>query len=493
MTEPIEIPPLALRVVDFVLKNILLIGGLMLAGGVAGWSISALQPKLFRDWAIVEVGTKFVSEPLEIPQLTEIRLLGACEKKAEALNSNAAIQTHLFRDKQQRPTGLIQVSVLGESPEKLSQILSTGLQETQAAHLTFHTFELDIAKRQEAHLLRNAQALEQAIKTLDEPLPQATLRKEQLSVQLFDTHRMLNGTRSLLSGVRLKNTQLITRAPSPSPVPQKRLVFVIAGLLIGLMLGIATGVIRMHGPTTDGQPERAMNDPLIVLIIRLTARYRWTLLAAVLLCTAGGFAMGAARPAKYHGRVFAQPVVVALEGPVQEMLGTQAKLANHLSTRLPAGVQLQVNVVKNPPPAVVDLPLLEIAVTGSDPKLLQAPLQAAVDFLKDTQDLLYISEMAALRKHSEELKSDLKRLTKLETTPELHDARTRLILELSDAGRRLSTARTHAVRVLHPPRIKPISNTSTTIALTLAGMILGLFAGYLCVFLLAGARALKSG
>ncbi|MCB9651931.1 MAG: hypothetical protein H6730_35830 [Deltaproteobacteria bacterium] len=236
-----------------------------------------------------------------------------------------------------------------------------------------------------------------------------------------------------------------------------------------------------------------MNDPLYRELSQLTLRYRWLIASVTVVVLAAALAQAVAAPPEYLTRVAVRPARVNGK-PLTEVKLLSLELAEEIlaaraAGRIPSDVEARVQIVRQDPPADIDLDLIAFTAKGLRPDALPPVVMALVAHLEAAQ----APAVAKVRARNEASDArQLEHLAALEIVaadPKVHEAAGTAIVDLGRRARTNEALSTHGVEVLYGPHTFPQPIRSRLLPFGALGLAAGLVLGYLMAFFLAGFRA----
>lgn len=261
-----------LDLVAFIRRNLGILLGAALIGGVLGWAIAFALPAKWEANALIRVGqlgfVGIIANPIEPPlQLVDrikntsfqndvLRSLGVDTGEDDS-------DAKLFRDTLKvklEKSELINLTLRGMSPDEAKLNMSAVVNELKAIHLrmsvpTTHRWHQELALI-ELELKHAKTEAEQLAKSLgagaallnDRNFPQAALLSNILiaregELRSFRDRKLM--LEEQLSPERTFATDVLGRVQvSTDPVFPKKSLFAVAGLVMGLLLGVLLSILR---------------------------------------------------------------------------------------------------------------------------------------------------------------------------------------------------------------------------------------------------------
>lgn len=237
----LEAAPLGVRTIGFVVRHFGLLVISTVVFTVIGVATSFALPRPFVDRAMVELGMRFLDEPVEHPMVAGARLTGYLRTAArEAGIPDATIVVDLRRhQKSNAPTRLLEVRVEAPTAEQTRKIIDEAVARLIAEHGAIQKRELEILRRQLTQFEETAKRLDGALETeTDEE------QIEEIGPLIVAVHRTINATRSVATELRLPPTRVVRHALEPAPAPSRLPITTLAGVLLGAMVGVISGAWR---------------------------------------------------------------------------------------------------------------------------------------------------------------------------------------------------------------------------------------------------------
>jgi hypothetical protein len=236
-----------------------------------------------------------------------------------------------------------------------------------------------------------------------------------------------------------------------------------------------------------------MKDPLYQELVQLSLRYRWLIASVTVVVLAAALAQAVAAPPEYLTRVAVRPARVNGE-PVTEVRVLSLELAEALLAaraegRIPAAVRAEVQIVRQDPPADIDLDLLAFTARGTDPAELPPVVMGMVAHLEAQQAPAVAEVKRRNQAGNARQLADLARLEVETLEASVHTAAGTAIVDIGRRERDDSRPMTHGVEVLYGPHTFPQPTDARLLPFGAVGAASGVVLGYLVAFLLAGFRA----
>jgi len=265
-----------LDLVAFIRRNLRTLFGGALLGGILGLAIAFAVPAKWEASALVRIGqlgsngsTGSVVEPAlqTIDRITNKSFQNDVLKSQGLSTSEDDAIARNFRDTLKvklEKSGLISLAVRADSPEKAKLHMSAVINEIKAVHVKMiaptinrwyqelKSVELELKRASmESDRLENL-LNGQSDKSKEKSFAQATLlgnllfAREGEQKSLRDRKRMLE---EQLSPERTFTTQELGRVEvSEKPVFPKKSLFIVAGLFLGLLLGVLFSMLKLFAP-----------------------------------------------------------------------------------------------------------------------------------------------------------------------------------------------------------------------------------------------------
>ena len=235
----LETAPLGVRTIAFVVRHfglLAIVTILLTAGGVV---LGVTLPRPFVDRAMVELGLRFLDEPVEHPMIAAARLTGYLQAAArETGEPGARIFVENRRgQKQNELTRLIEVRVQASTADAARAIVDRAVGRLVEEHREVQKEELAIMKRQLAQL-------EAASEQLEAQVDKGGEEADELAPLVFTIHRKVNATRSVTTQLRIPPSRVVRHALQPARARSKLPVTTLAGLVLGVIVGVIAGAWR---------------------------------------------------------------------------------------------------------------------------------------------------------------------------------------------------------------------------------------------------------
>lgn len=483
--------PFGAKVVDFSRRAFRSTALVVLVLVLVAGAFASLRPRRHVDRAIVEIGTRFVEEPLVHPVGTALRLHALCQRVADQRSSEALIEVRIRRDeKTNAVTRIMDVSVEAETASAARSILDRALAQYLREHRGPTEYEHQLHTRELKDLERAAQRLETAL---------AEVTGEERSAyetRLYETRRMLDGVSDLVARGSLP-TRVVSRASQPEPRGSKLTIFLAAAVVLGLLLGASFTAVRLELTRIAQGMASTSSDPALRELLAITARYRLWLILGAVIGGGAGLALGARAPGQVKVGAVVEVGVVAPNEPVEDLDSTASALEAYVTGRvladeLPEGTELETMVVRDQPPPATKQPLIMLTGLGPTVDSAKAAIEKAVARLSEGQTPPVEAERARLHRLVTGLDEALARLDQLPETLENHTTKTKSVVDRTDYQRRLSEVRLHPPRLVVEPRAEPPPVAARLGGFGFAFFLLGLLGAYLAAFFHAGAGYLRS-
>jgi hypothetical protein len=491
--------PFGVRAAALLLANGKVIAVATVLGAVAGAAIGARLPRPYVDTAVIEVGMRFVNEPVEDPIQAGWRLHGALLDAAREQQAGSSVSiTHRREEKTNALTRFFDASVRGADPVMVRAVLDRGIQRLLERHQTLHAHERQIMLDQVAILEKSTDGLEALIR--DRPRratpEEGDVDVHLLNAALFDGYRSINGTRSAISDVRTPATRVVGRAATVEREPSRMGILAAGGLLFGLVFGVSIAGARSVGFRSERAADRdPIVDPIIENLFAITAKYWILILVTAGLSTALGGSLGLMKHQSYEGVVVVAMARVNPEGPIVDLTAVDVQLESHVRRMAVSehltDAQLDATTVRDQPPSAKKLPMIALRVSGEDPDAVRRDIDRAVEHLRALEGPVLASEDQRLRQALADLEAEVKWLLDSPVTVRSQKALRSAIFERTATQRHLSPARTYASHVLASLPVRVTSRRTAVLSLSMLGLVIGAFAGYTIAFLVEAKRRLR--
>lgn len=235
----LEAAPLGVRSIGFVVRHFSLLVLIVVLSTGAGVALGFALPRPFVDRAIVELGGRFMDEPVEHPMVAAARLTGYLKAAAREVGTPEAVIIVENRrgQKTNALTALIEVRVEAETADTTRTIIDRAVGRLVKDHSVIQERELEIMKRQLTQLEASVDRLEKQIESDIE-------QGDDLAPLVIDAHRAVSGTRSVATSVRMPATRVVRHAVAPEPDRSRLPVTTLGGLVLGVLLGLIAGAWR---------------------------------------------------------------------------------------------------------------------------------------------------------------------------------------------------------------------------------------------------------
>lgn len=456
---------------------------------VAAVAIATLAPRPYVDRVIVEIGTRFLGEPLEHPVRTAIRLNALCRAAADVRDPEARVEVRPRRnEKTNAVTRVMDVQVEAATATAARSILGLGLSRLLIEHRAATRYELQVHQEQLAEF-------EAALARLERAAAAATGdEREAFEARLYETRRALEGVTEVVERGSLE-TRILSRASEPEPKGSRLPVLLVGAVLLGLLLGVCWAAVGAELERVARGP-RDSSDPFLRELFEITSRYRRLILAGALLGAAFGLGVGYQLPGRTKVRAVVELAKIPPEVVRDDMDAIAKGLESHvagqvLADLLPEGTELETLVIRDQPPQATKQAMIELTGVGPTLESARGAVDAAIARVLSVETAEADAERARFERLAQGLSVGLERLAALPETVENHATRIKTVIDRTDLRRRLSPTRTRPPSVVAEPRTLEPARATRMSGFGIAFLLAGLLGGYLTSFFLAGLGYLR--
>jgi hypothetical protein len=214
--------------------------GLPALGLLVGGAAAALEPRVYQDQAILDVGLRFLKSPIEPAYEARERMADALVR-ADAFGPEVELDVFIRREeKSSVPTRSLDLAVRAASATVAKAVLDQGLARILAAHAEDHAEAVGAARRQVERL----DALAARVAASKALAPWDRARQEALDAALAHVDRLRWGSEEVLARLLEAPTEVRARPSAPTPLPRRGPAWILGGLITGVVLGLSLALVR---------------------------------------------------------------------------------------------------------------------------------------------------------------------------------------------------------------------------------------------------------